>query len=291
MRYTLLLVFCSGLVCSKIEAAELRVDHATVCGPDVKRMQAALTAVGIPSEYGGPHSNHASEMALTSFPDGSYLEQIALQPKGDPKAIEAHEWSKQMKGDAGPCAFAVRPADMAAEVKRLQSHVQVTMPERAGRSRPDGTRLDWETSQVGTMTRGTFFPFLIRDFTPREARAFPSLKPTTADFSGVARVVIGVRDLEKAIAQYRETYQLPEPKRQDDSSFGAKLAWMEGTPVILAAPLNAQSWLAARVEQFGDSPCALVLKGAKSPSTGTQWFGRRVSWFDRSKLGWWLGVE
>jgi hypothetical protein len=286
MRYTLLFVFCSVM-----GAAELRVDHATVCGLDVKRMQAALTAVGIPSEYGGPHSNHATEMALTSFPDGSYLEQIAIQPKGEAKAIDAHEWSKPMKGNAGPCAFAVRPADMATEVKRLQSRIQVTMPERAGRNRPDGTRLDWETSQVGTMARGTFFPFLIRDFSPRESRAFPSGKATTAEFSGVARVVIGVRDLEKAIAQYRATYELPEPKRQDDGSFGAHLAWMEGTPVILAAPLNAQSWLAARVEQFGDGPCALILKAAKSPSSGTGWFGRPVSWFDNTKLGWRLGVE
>jgi hypothetical protein len=285
MRYTLLFLFCS------LEAAQLQVDHATVCGPDVKRMQAALTAVGIPSEYGGPHSNHATEMALTSFPDGSYLEQIAIQPKGDPKAIDAHEWSKQMKGNAGPCAFAVRPADMAAEVKRLQARIQVTEPERAGRNRPDGTRLDWETSQVGAMARGTFFPFLIRDFTPREARAFPSGKPTTTEYSGVARVVIGVRNLEDAVARFRKTYELAEPKRQMDERFGAKLAWMEGTPVILAAPLNAQSWLAARLEQFGDGPCALILKGAKSPASGTRWFGRTVSWFDTAKLGWRLGVE
>src|SRR6201986_1747924 len=174
MRHTLVLVLLPAM----LAAAQLKVDHATVCGADLKRMQAALTAVGIPSEYGGPHSNHATEMALTSFPDGSYLEQIAIQPKGDPKAIDAHEWSKQMKGNAGPCAWAVRPADMAAGGKRPPPPVDVARPRRAGRSRPDGTRLDWETSQVGTMPRGTFFPFLIRDFTPREARAFPSGKPT-----------------------------------------------------------------------------------------------------------------
>lgn len=270
-------------------AAELRVDHATVCGADLQQMRAALTAVGIPSEYGGPHSNHATEMALTSFSDGSYLEQIALQPKGDAKAIDAHEWSKQMKGNSGPCAWAVRPADIAAEVKRLHPLIQVTAPERAGRNRPDGTRLDWETSQVGAMVRGTFFPFLIRDFTPREARAFPSGKPTTGEFAGVARVVIGVRNLEDAIGRYRKTYDLPEPERQTDELFGAKLAGFEGTPVILAQPLNAGSWLVGRVEKFGDGPCALVLKGSKA--SGTRWFGRPVSWFDFAKLGWRLGVE
>jgi hypothetical protein len=271
-------------------AAELRIDHTTVCGADLQKMRAALTAVGIPSEYGGPHSNHATEMALTSFSDGSYLEQIALQPNGEPKAIDAHEWSKQMKGNSGPCAWAVRPADIAAEVKRLQPLIQVTAPERAGRNRPDGTRLDWETSQVGSMARGTFYPFLIRDFTPREARAFPSGKPSTAEFTGVARVVIGVRNMEDAIGRYRKTYDLPEPQRQTDEVFGAKLAGFEGTPVILAEPLNSRSWLTERVEKFGDGPCGLILKGSKVAS-GVRWFGRPVSWFDAAKLGWRLGVE
>ncbi len=96
------------LIPTILGAAQLQVDHATVCGADLKQMQAALTQIGIPSEYGGPHSNHATEMALTSFPDGSYLEQIAIQPKGDAKAIQSHEWSKQMRGNSGPCA-ATRP--------------------------------------------------------------------------------------------------------------------------------------------------------------------------------------
>lgn len=272
-------------------AADLQVDHATVCGMDVKKMQAALKTAGMTSEYGGPHNNHASEMALTSFPDGSYLEQIAIQPQGDPKAIAEHEWSKQMKGNAGPCAWAVRANDVTTAGKRIGGGITAGAPVRAGRNRPDGTRLDWETMQIGSMTRGTFFPFLIHDFTPREARAFPSGKPTTADFSGVAKIVIAVRDLDAAVAQYRRAYNLPEPKRQTDASFGTELASFEGTPVILAGPANPQSWIGRRVQQFGDGPCALILKAAKPPSSGSVWFGTKVSWMDAAKLGWHLGVE
>ena|SRR5947207_11346068 len=66
-------------------AAELTIDHVTVAGKDLKAMRASLAAAGIQSEYGGPHSNHATEMALTSFPDGSYLELIAIQPNADPR--------------------------------------------------------------------------------------------------------------------------------------------------------------------------------------------------------------
>src|ERR1700749_3967339 len=88
-------------------AAELTIDHVTVAGKDLKAMRAKLAEVGIPSEYGGPHSNHATEMALTSFPDGSYIEMIAIQPDADPAAVAAHEWSKALRSNAGPTAWAL----------------------------------------------------------------------------------------------------------------------------------------------------------------------------------------
>src|ERR1700682_5741980 len=120
-----------------LSAADLTIDHVSVAGKDLKSMQAKLLAAGIQSEYGGPHSNHATEMALTGFPDGSYLELIAIQPNADPKALAAHYWSKQMQGDAGPTAWAVRPKDLAAEAARLKAAgVAMHATVRSGRERP-----------------------------------------------------------------------------------------------------------------------------------------------------------
>ncbi len=279
-----------------LAAAELTIDHVTVAGRDLKALQASLAAIGIQSEHGGPHSNHATEMALTSFPDGSYLELIAIQANADPSALAAHYWSKQLQGNAGPTAWAVRPKDIAAEVKRLAAAgVTVKEPARSGRERPDGTRLDWEAAQVGAEPNGTFFPFVIRDFTPRQQRAYPKGKPTTEDFSGVARVVIAVRDLQASVARYRQAYGLQPPLQQVDSEFGAHLAYLGGTPVVLAAPLNAQTWIAARLEQFGEGPCAFILhvkKGGRyHGATQARWFGTTVSWFDPAQLGWHLGFD
>ena len=284
------------LIPSLLAAAELTIDHVTVAGKDLKTMQANLAAVGLQSEYGGPHSNHATEMALVSFADGSYLEMIAVQPNADAKAVASHYWAKQMEDEAGPCAWAVRVKDLAAEVKRLQgAGVPVGEPERSGRARPDGTRLEWETAQVGKEPRGAFLPFLIRDFTPRQERAFPKGKPTTKDFSGVVRVVIAVRNLEESAKRYREAYGLPAPIKQVDASFGAHLALMGGTPVVLAAPLTSRSWLGKRLEQFGEGPCAFILGAKKTgryqAASKTRWFGADVSWFDNRKLGWYLGFE
>ena len=283
-----------------LPAADFTIDHVTVAGKDLKAMQATLAALGIPSEYGGPHSNHATEMALTSFSDGSYLELIAIQPNADPAALAAHYWSKRMQNDAGPAAWALRPADLAAEVKRLQaSGIVVTSPARAGRARPDGVRLEWETASVGKEPNGTFFPFLIRDFTPREERAAPAGKPSTQDFTGVAQVVIAVRDLKASVQRYRDAYGLPEPIQQEDAKFGARLASFLGTPVVLAAPLNAQSWLAARLAKIGEGPCAFLLRARnvnsyparlKTASEST-WFGIAITWLNTGKTGWWLGFE
>jgi len=275
-------------------ATDLKVDHATVAGTNLDVMRQALKGVaGFSPEYGGPHSNHATEMALVSFPDGSYLELMGIQAKPDPAAVAAHVWSRFLQNNAGPCAFALRATDINAEVRQLKAAGIVTgSPEAAGRTRPDGTKLLWETVNVGPGLRGTLFPFLIADVTPRENRAYPSGKPTTERFGGIGKVVIGVRDLDGAIAQYRKAFQLSAPLRQQDGKFGADLAWFEGTPIVLARGLGEASWLSRRVREYGDAPVAFILTAgsgiAGSPST---WFGHSIFWMDDAKLGWRLGAE
>ena len=274
--------------------AELKIDHVTLAGAKLDEMRQAFTAAtGISTEYGGPHSNHATEMALASFPDGSYLELMGIQKQADPAAVASHVWSPFLQENGGPCAFALRVTDVSAEIQRLSgAGIRVGATEKSGRTRPDGVALSWETADAGPGPRGSFFPFLIRDFTPRENRVYPSGKPTTTRFKGVGLVVIGVRNLEQSIALYRKAFQLPEPKRQRDAAFGAELAWFEGTPVALAVPLAPESWLARRVAQFGDSPCAFVLTpaGGIVGSKPTTWFGRRLFWSDVAGFGWRIGV-
>src|SRR4051794_14651880 len=284
------------LLPSLLFAAEMKIDHATVAGRDLKKMQAALQAIGIPTVYGGPHANGVTEMALASFPDGSYLEAIAVQPAADTAALEKHEWAQFLKTDATVCAWAVQSKDLAAERKRLEAlGTSFSASVRAGRRRPDGVRLEWETADIGDGTRGAFFPFLIQDFTPREQRAFPQGKPTIRDFTGVARVVIAVRSLPAAIEQYRKTFGLPDAIRQTDQDLGVQLAMLGSAPVILAQPLRPGSWIDERIERFGEGPCAFVLAtsrpGRYKITSKSRWFAREVSWFDAEVLGWRLGIE
>jgi hypothetical protein len=279
-----------------IGAAELKVDHVTVAGNDLPAMRARLAALGIPSDDGGAHNNRATRMALVSFPDGSYLELIAPQADADSASLAAHSWSRFMAADAGPCAWAAQTPDIQAELARLAAAgIATGRSERGGRNRPDGRRLEWEMASVGKEASGSFFPFLIRDITPRKDRAFPAGKPTTKDFSGIRKVVVAVRDLEESVKRYRAAYGVPPPIGQVDRDFGAHLLLLGGVPVILAAPLNSQSWLAERLEQFGEGPCAFILDarsaGRYKPASKSRWFGAEVSWFDPERLGWRLGFQ
>lgn len=201
--------------------ADLKIDHVTLAGSHLDEMREAFSkSTGISTEYGGRHSNHATEMALASFPDGSYLELMGIQRDADPAAVASHVWSKFLRENGGPCASALRVTDVNAEIQRLSSAgIRVGAAEKSGRTRPDGIALSWETADAGPGPRGSFFPFLIRDFTPRENRVYPSGKPTSTRFSGVGLVVIGVHDFERSIALYRKAFQLPEPKRQRDATF------------------------------------------------------------------------
>ena len=87
-------------------AADLRIDHVTIAGKSLALMEEQLAAAGLRFESGGAHTNHATEMAIASFPDGSYIELIAPQKDYDPAALAQHHWSKFIEGNAGPCAFA-----------------------------------------------------------------------------------------------------------------------------------------------------------------------------------------
>jgi hypothetical protein len=250
-------------------------------------MRKMFADAGIPTEYGGAHSNGITEMALSSFKNGSYLELIAPVAGADPSP---HYWGAFMKADAGPCAWAIRgeaPARLERSAADLKAAGVAVETEKAGRKRADGVELKWETVRIGPPPQGSFFPFMIADQTPRDVRAFPSGKPTVPSVAEVSYVVVAVGNIEDAIAKYRRAFGLPPPEQQDDPTLGAHLAWFRGTPALLASPNRPNGWLADRLKRFGELPCAFVL-GAPSwqpRSESSTWFGQTITWLDSSNLG------
>jgi hypothetical protein len=253
-------------------------------------MEQAFASVGLPTEYGGPHSNGVTHMALLGLADGSYIELISSL---EPRPKETIFWGEHIAGNGGPCAWAIQSDDVAAEAARLEAlGITVKGPVYMHRRRPDGTLVEWDLAFLGDEAAGATLPFIIKDITPREWRVQPSAS-VAGRLTGVAMVVLGVEGLADAIDLFRRVYGWSAPQLKEDTIFRARLAYFAGTPVTLAAPLAQDDWLAERLARFGPSPCAFLL-GTPDFETArrdfelisvAEWFGRPVAWFDPVKLG------
>jgi Glyoxalase-like domain len=285
MRRGFFVLLWAVLLCAAVlSGAGMRVDHVTIAGSNLEALRRAFAGAGVSTEYGGRHSNGITEMALSSFADGSYLELIAPVAGADPSP---HYWGAFMKANAGPCAWAVRSANLAVDTARLPVAGITVEVEKAGRRRADGVELKWATARIGPPPQGSFFPFMIADETPRDLRAFPTGKPTAKQIKGVLFVVVAVPNLAEAISKYRSAFDLPAPVEQEDGTLGARLAGFPGSPAILAAPSRDHTWLRERLKQFGAIPCAFVFEAPDWNAAGTAatWFGRKLVWLDSSRLG------
>jgi len=272
----------------KPSAKVLELDHVSICGPDLDALRQAFTGAGMTPDFGGPHGNGVTQMALIGFDDQSYIELIAPVKPG---MTEGSDWAKFMTGDAGTCAWAVGTNVLLQDVDRLKkAGVAVNEPKRGSRKRPDGMSLEWMTAQVGPGTPGAVLPFIIEDQTPRVWRVQTSESVKGAPVFGVESVIVGVNNLDSAIALFRKAYGWAEPLTENQKDFG-KLAYFPGEPVILAAPSNG-GWLSDRLGRFGEGPVAYLL-GTRDFAAATKkyklnntkvWFGQKVSWLDPAKL-------
>ncbi|MFI5113561.1 MAG: VOC family protein [Terriglobales bacterium] len=266
----------------------LDLDHVSICGSNLDALRQAFADVGLASDFGGPHGNGVTQMALIGFDDESYIELIAPVKPG---VTEGSEWGKFMAGDAGTCAWAVGTNVLLQQVDHLKkAGIAVTAPVRGSRKRPDGMSIEWMTADAGPGTPGSMLPFMIEDQTPRAWRVQTSASVQGAPVAGVENVVLGVNNLDAAIALFRKAYGWAEPLTETQKDFG-KLAYFPGEPVILAAPLGG-GWLEERIGKFGEAPVAVLLgtrdfaaAAKKYKLSGNKtWFGQKVAWFDAGKL-------
>jgi hypothetical protein len=199
-----------------------------------------------------------------------------------------------MAGDAGPCAWAVGTSNIGRDVDRLASlRIAVSGTDPGSRARPDGTVIRWKIATLGRGIRGATLPFLIEDETPRELRVHPSPGAAGSGLVGIRIIVIGVKRLEPAIAEFRRAWGWGAPETGIDRAIGARLASFPGEPVVLAEPLSKKgSSVAYRLQRFGAGPVAIVLgardfEGARKrfdlQRPGT-WFGKSIAWFPSNHL-------
>ena len=282
------LLFSSTLMGQDKQPVVLELDHVTVCGSNLDALRQVFNDIGLTSDFGGPHGNGVTQMALVGFDDQSYIELIAPVTPG---VTAGSEWARFLGDEAVTCAWGAETNVLLQELERLKKMgVPVTEPKRGSRKRPDGMNLEWMTAQIGSGTAGSVLPFMIEDQTPRTWRVQTSASVKGAPIFGVESVIVGVSNLDDGVALFRKTYNWSEPIIENQKDFG-KLAYFPGEPVILAAP-SGGNWLADRLSKYGEGPVAYLLgtrdytvAGKKYKLSGPKvWFGQRVGWFDSARL-------
>ena len=268
---------------------QLKIDHVTIAGARLEDLQQAFADVGLVTDYGGPHSNNITHMSLLGFDDGSYIELISTLEPGQMSPW----WDAHIKGDGGPCAWAVDADDVADEASRASAAgILVDGPTYYSRERPDGRRIEWDLAVLGDQGMGAVLPFVIKDRTPRSLRVSPSASVKNTELTGVELVVLGVNDIEHTSELFSRLYDLPVPKRSQLPHFGATTAYFEEQRFLLAAPLEADNWLDQRIKRFGPSPCAYLIgsqdfaRSVERFGLGDEenWWDRRVAWFASKAL-------
>lgn len=274
---------------------KLRIDHVTLAASRLEPLASAFARAGLATEYGGLHSNGVTHMSLLGFDDGSYVELISTHRPQQP----APWWHAHISTDGGPCAWAVRVADVGAEAERLRAlGVRVDGPTLHRRSRPDGGEVQWDLAYVGDHGPGAMHPFIIKDRTPRELRVSPSPSVHDSELSGVAMVILGVPDAAEASREFRRLYGLSEPEPVASTTLGAGALMFSDAPLALASP-PPESWIADRLRRYGPTPCAYLVasrdldaSAARLPLGAQERLGgRRLAWIDIEEMrGLRLGV-
>lgn len=282
------LLFPLTLMAQDKQPVVLELDHVTVCGSNLDALRQAFTDIGLTPDFGGPHGNGVTQMALVGFDDQSYIELIASITPG---VTAGSEWARFLGDEAVTCAWGAETNVLLQELDRLRKvGIPVTEPKRGSRKRPDGMNLEWMTAQIGSGTAGSVLPFMIEDQTPRTWRVQTSASVKGAPVFGVESVIVGVSNLDDGVALFRKTYNWSEPIIENQKDFG-KLAYFPGEPVILAAP-SGGNWLADRLSKYGEGPVAYLL-GTRDYTAASKkyklsspkiWFGQRVGWLDSARL-------
>lgn len=268
----------------------VRIDHVLFCGRDLEAMVATFSQMGLPSEYGGEHDSKPTHNSLIGFEDGGYVELLTTTGS----TVDDVPRTEFMRGNAGPCGWAVESDDVDAVVERAEAHgIEVSGPVSMDRKSPSGDCAAWTLVTFGSGIRGTILPMVINDTEPRSHRITPTVEAGETGMLGISDVVVGVRDLESWSRTFRTVLDLEEPIREIDESGSTMMASFPKSPVLLASPVADSGWLADRIDRFGEGLCSFLLRvddehrlsGVPSIETRTNWFERDVWLLDLPSYG------
>ncbi|WP_137290433.1 VOC family protein [Natronorubrum halophilum] len=260
-----------------------RFDHAILASRELEPMSERLASLGLAPEYGGLHANGVTHNALVGFDDGSYLELLSTV---DPDETPPRR-ARLIRETAGPCGWAVGTTALEAAIERFADlGLTVDGPIEMERRTDDGELAKWACAFLGDCVPGTRYPFLIADRTPRSRRVRSSESVRGTELTGVRTVLLGVAELDRAVAEYERFFGLESDGRWVDDDLGLEVGTFEGSPVIITAPLPENEWLTERLERFGALPWGFLLETTDFDRTAARFPIRRWERPSPGRAGW-----
>jgi catechol 2,3-dioxygenase-like lactoylglutathione lyase family enzyme len=238
-----------------------QIDHIVIGVRDLAEASANYERAGFTVIPGGEHVGGRTHNALVSFADGSYFEIIAFT-NPDQRPESGHRWWDQIAAGDGLVDYAVLSPGLAAESAEIADRgIEVSGPHDGGRVRPDGQQIAWKT--LHTVSADAPLPFVIEDVSARNLRV-PDGDATVhpGGFTGVARLVVAVNDLDAARVAYANFLGTSGAATKSDIPDATAWRFPLGPHAIdLVAGGNIVSdYLANR----GASPFEIVLRGSEA---------------------------
>lgn len=240
-----------------------QIDHIVIGVRDLAEASANYERAGFTVTPGGEHVGGRTHNALVSFADGSYFEIIAFT-NPDQRPDPPHRWFDQIANGDGLVDYAVLSPDLTAESGEIGARgVEIRGPHDGGRVRPDGQQIGWKT--LHTISADAPLPFVIEDVSARNLRV-PDGDATVhpGGFTGVARLVVAVRDLDAARAAYANFLGTDGTATASDIPGATAWRFTLGPHAIDLVSPTGDGVLSGYLATRGASPFEIVLRGSEA---------------------------
>jgi len=231
---------------------------------------ARYRALGFTVIPGGKHAN-GTEVALVSFADGTYLQLMAFHTPSP-----AHRWWEAKERGGGLIGLCMRTETLADDVAAIQrARLPISEPERGGRTRPDGYRVEWSMASSPA-------PFIaetavvVQDHTPRDER-IPRERTHENGVTGIRSISIASDDVPRIRRWWSALLDQPgvDAERADLDAVGVRFeAGRHGIEVL--GPKRASGPLAEWLSARGPSPYAAELSAPRAAAFDQRQAGARI---------------
>ncbi len=194
-----------------------RIDHVTICVPDLEAGIAQFKKLGFNMGVGGAHPGKGTHNAI-AFNQDDYVELLAIRDEAEHRVSSSKPGSKNatlsefIAAGGGIRYVVVQTDDLDAEVAAMRKRgVEASDPLEGGRRTPTGLELRWKISTPGPANA---LPLVfIQQMTPVEDRRkqVPGAGKHPNGVYTLERAYIVTPDAKAAAAVYAKVLGMPQP--------------------------------------------------------------------------------